>query len=60
MKECVNCSEMFRTYLPGVDTTMPDGSSIYYSDPQNECPACDVSNWGWRWNTDLFPEFAKK
>ena len=48
MKECVDSSEMFHTYLPGVDTTMPDGTSIFYSDTQNECPACDVSNWGGR------------
>ena len=57
---CITCTEPFRTYIPGVDTTMPDGTSFFYSDPQDECPACDIANWGWQWNTNLFPQFAEK
>ena len=37
---------------------MPDGTTLFYFVPQDECPACDVSNWGWQWNMDLFPQFA--
>ena len=60
MKEYVTCCQPFRTYVPGIDTIMPDGSSFFYSTPQDECPACDGGNWGWQWNQDLFPEFAEK
>ena len=58
MKDCSECHRSFRTYVPGEDTLMPDGSSFFYTHPQNECPACDEENWGWRWNIDLFPEFG--
>ena len=58
IKECIMCGKRFRTYLPEVDTVMPDGASFFYSEPQTECPECDQFNWGWQWNTDLFPQFA--
>ena len=60
MKNCSECQEAFRTYVPGVDTLMPDGTSFFYSSPQNLCPGCDPSNWGWQWNQDLFPQFADR
>ena len=40
---CITCSEPFLTYVPGVDTVMPDGASFFYSSPQDECPACSNS-----------------
>ena len=59
MKECTMCSENFCTYVTGVDTTMPDGASVFYSSPQEDCPACDDSHWGLHWNKDLFPFLSK-
>ena len=41
MKNCITCSQPFRTYIPGIDTVMPDGSSFFYSVPQDECPVGD-------------------
>ena len=32
---------------------MPDGTALFYSVPQEECPACDFANWGWQWNKDF-------
>ena len=58
LQDCSGCGQQFRTYVPGKDTLMPDGSSFFYSSPQTECPVCDTANWGWQWNKDLFPEFA--
>ena len=60
MKDCITCCRPFRTYIPCRDTVMSDGSSFFYSTPQDECPGCDQSNWGWRWNLDLFPELDDK
>lgn len=60
MQDCTECQRPFRTYIPGKDTLMPDGSSFFYSYPQDVCPSCDRANWGWQWNKDLFPEFADR
>ena len=29
MQDCTECQQAFRTYVPGVDTVMPDGSSFF-------------------------------
>jgi hypothetical protein len=57
IKHCIICSEPFRTYVAGKDTVVP---AIFYSVPQEECPACYFANWGWQWNVDLFPQFADR
>ena len=58
IEHCITCAEPFRTYVVGKDTIMPDGTTLFYYVPQDECLACDISNWGWQWNMDLFPQFA--
>ena len=60
IEHCIKCSEPFRTYVTGKDTVMPDGTSVFYSVPQEECPLCDVAHWGWQWNKDLLPQFENK
>ena len=52
MKQCRQCSQEFCTYIPGTDCMMPDGASVFYSDPQEDCPNCDPNNWGAAWNKD--------
>ena len=54
---CKTCSLPFRTYyVPGTNCLMPDGTTLYYSEPQDECPCCDITQWGAHWNKELFPQ----
>ena len=55
---CKSCSRPFRTYVPMTDCLMPDGTTFFYSEPQDECPCCDINQWGSHWNKDLFPEIS--
>jgi hypothetical protein len=45
IQPCRTCSRPFRTYVPGTNCVMPDGTSFSYSEPQEECPCCDISQW---------------
>ena len=46
MKECCQCGREYHTYIPNTDCEMPDGTSVFYREPQHECPACDPMQWG--------------
>ena len=51
---CKTCSLPFRTYVPVTNCLMPDGTTFYYSEPQDECPCCDITQWGAHWKTIYF------
>ena len=48
--DCSMCGKHFRTYVPETICNLPDGGSVFYSEPQTMCPLCDTMN------HDLFPE----
>ena len=57
---CQGCARDFYTYIPDTDCKMPDGSTLFYQDPQLLCPLCDDQEFGWWFHIDLFPEFEKR
>ena len=57
---CQGCGKNFYTYIPDTNCLMPDGSSLFYQEPQLLCPLCDDHEFGWWYNVDLFPEFKAR
>ena len=56
IKVCVACQRPYRTYVPNTICTLPDRGSVFYKDPQIECPLCDPTGYGEFMNKDLFLE----
>ena len=44
--------------MPETLCKLPDGGSVFYSDPQVLCPLCDPNGFGEFMNKDLFPELS--
>lgn len=54
------CGRQFYSYIPDTLCTMPNGTIVYYQQPQVLCPLCDDYEWGWQFNVSLFPEFKDR
>ena len=54
------CGRQFYNFIPDTLCTMPDGTVVYYQQPQVLCPLCDDYEWGWQFNISLFPEFEDR
>ena len=52
VQPCKTCSQPFCTYISGTNFVMPDGTSLFYSNPQQGCPCCDINQWGAQWNQE--------
>ena len=58
MVSCTDCNQKFRTYIPGTDCLLPDGSLQCHQEPQDTCPECS-GGYGIHFNTDIFPDMAE-
>ena len=50
---CEQCGTEFFTFIPDTLCKMPDGTVVFYQDPQMECPNCDEAQFGWKWNKEI-------
>ncbi|XP_019861115.1 PREDICTED: uncharacterized protein LOC109589478 [Amphimedon queenslandica] len=55
---CVECSQLFRTYVPNTDCLLPDGNLVYCKESQTICPECSGGSF-LSINEDLFPHLAQ-
>ena len=58
--KCMDCGRDYRTYVPGTDCELPDGSVQRHQEPQNCCPDCDFTVVGAMLNMDLFPHLQSQ
>lgn len=54
------CGRQFYNFIPDTLCTMPNGTIVFYQQPQVLCPLCDDYEWGWQYNVSLFPEFKDR
>ncbi len=52
---CIECSQQFRTYIPGTHCLMPDGGITCHQEPLLHCPDCEYDGIAMALNKDLFP-----
>ncbi len=60
LKNCVECSTEYRTYVPGTSCILPDGGIQCHQEPQLSCPDCDFTVIGAMLNMDLFPHLQSQ